>query len=70
MPPASRPQPRAEILAIDAYIPGKSAPAGPAKTYKLSSNESPLGPSPKAVRAAAEAAAPLSRFIPTAARMR
>src|SRR5947209_4764493 len=63
MPPhSSRPQPRAEVLAIDAYVPGKSAPAGAAKTYKLSSNESPLGPSPKAVKAYAEAAASLALY--------
>ncbi|MBV8472093.1 MAG: histidinol-phosphate transaminase, partial [Hyphomicrobiales bacterium] len=46
-----RPQPRAEIMAIDAYVPGKSAVAGLAKVYKLSSNESPLGPSPRAIEA-------------------
>ncbi len=46
-----RPQPRAEIMAIDAYVPGKSSVAGLAKVYKLSSNESPLGPSPRAIEA-------------------
>lgn len=46
-----RPQPRPEILAIDAYVPGKSRVAGVAKVHKLSSNESPLGPSPKAIEA-------------------
>ena len=50
------PQPRAELLAIEAYVPGKSAVAGVDKIYKLSSNESPLGPSPKAIeKFAAEA---------------
>src|SRR5690606_28188987 len=35
------------------YVPGKShAPAGVAKVYKLSSNENPFGPSPKAIAAA------------------
>jgi histidinol-phosphate aminotransferase len=48
---ASRPQPRPEILAIDAYVPGKSRVAGVAKIYKLSSNESPLGASPQAIEA-------------------
>ena len=44
-----RPTPRAGIMAIEAYVPGKSAaPAGVAKVYKLSSNENPLGASPKA----------------------
>jgi histidinol-phosphate aminotransferase len=46
-----RPSPRQGILAIDAYMPGKSkAPAG-IKLFKLSSNETPLGASPKAIAA-------------------
>jgi histidinol-phosphate aminotransferase len=52
-----RPQPRPGVLAIDPYVPGKSAAPGVAKVFKLSSNETPLGPSPRAVeayRAAAE----------------
>jgi histidinol-phosphate aminotransferase len=59
---APRPQPRADVLAIARYIPGKSAASGAGKTYKLSSNESPLGPSPKAMRAYAEAAASLALY--------
>ena len=39
-------------MQIEAYVPGKSAAAGVAKIHKLSSNETPLGPSPKAVAAA------------------
>ena len=46
-----KPQPRPEILAIDPYVPGKSHVAGVDKVHKLSSNESPLGPSRKAVEA-------------------
>ncbi len=46
-----RPQPRAEIMAIEAYVPGKSAGGGRGKAHKLSSNESPLGPSPRAIEA-------------------
>ncbi len=46
-----RPEPRAEVMAIDAYVPGKSAVAGLAKVHKLSSNESPLGASPRAIEA-------------------
>ena len=46
-----RPQPRAAILEIDPYVPGKSRVPGVDKVHKLSSNESPLGPSPKAVEA-------------------
>ena len=46
-----KPQPRPEIMAIDPYVPGKSHVAGVDKVHKLSSNESPLGPSRKAVEA-------------------
>jgi histidinol-phosphate aminotransferase len=45
-----RPQPKAGILDIEAYVPGKSDAKG-AKVYKLSSNESPVGASPKALNA-------------------
>jgi histidinol-phosphate aminotransferase len=48
---ALRPQPRPGVLAIDPYVPGKSAAPGVARVFKLSSNETPLGPSPKAVAA-------------------
>ena len=47
----ARPVPRPGVLAIEAYVPGKSAAPGLAKVHKLSSNETPLGPSPKAVAA-------------------
>jgi histidinol-phosphate aminotransferase len=46
-----RPQPRPGVLEIDAYVPGKSAAPGVGRVFKLSSNETPLGPSPKAVDA-------------------
>jgi len=48
---ATRPQPRPGVLAIDAYVPGKSSAPGVAKIHKLSSNETPLGPSPNAIAA-------------------
>jgi histidinol-phosphate aminotransferase len=48
---ATRPQPRPGVLAIDAYVPGKSRAPGVDKVFKLSSNETPLGPSPKAIAA-------------------
>jgi histidinol-phosphate aminotransferase len=48
---ASRPQPRPGVLDIQAYVPGKSSAPGVAKIFKLSSNESPLGPSPRAIEA-------------------
>jgi histidinol-phosphate aminotransferase len=46
-----RPQPRPGVLDIAAYVPGKSSAPGVAKIFKLSSNESPLGASPKAIAA-------------------
>lgn len=56
------PVPRPGILAIDAYVPGKSkAPAG-VKLHKLSSNETPLGPSPKAIAAYKAAADTLELY--------
>ncbi|KAB0265235.1 histidinol-phosphate transaminase [Microvirga brassicacearum] len=47
----ARPEPRPGIMQIEAYVPGKSAASGVAKIHKLSSNETPLGPSPKAIEA-------------------
>src|SRR3979409_2780397 len=48
---ATRPHPRRGVLVIVAYVPGKSSAPGVAKVFKLSSNETPLGPSPKAIAA-------------------
>jgi histidinol-phosphate aminotransferase len=46
----SLPRPRATVLDISAYVPGDDrSPA--ARVHKLSSNETPLGPSPRAVEA-------------------
>jgi histidinol-phosphate aminotransferase len=47
----TRPKPRPGVLDIRAYVPGKSTAPGVAKVYKLSSNETPLGPSPRAIAA-------------------
>ncbi len=47
---AVHPLPKAGILDISPYVPGKSAARG-AKIYKLSSNESPFGASPQALAA-------------------
>jgi histidinol-phosphate aminotransferase len=47
----SRPVPRPNVLEIDAYVPGKAAAPGSGRVFKLSANESPLGPSPRAVQA-------------------
>jgi len=55
------PQPRPSILGIQAYVPGKSGPKT-GKTFKLSSNESPIGASPKAIEAFAAAAKDLALY--------
>jgi histidinol-phosphate aminotransferase len=57
-----RPQPRPGVLAIEAYVPGKSTAPGATRVFKLSSNETPLGPSPKAVAAYQAAAAHLHDY--------
>lgn len=56
MTPATRPVPRAGVLDIEAYIPGKSAAPAGVRLVKLSSNETPLGPSPQAIAAFRSAA--------------
>ena len=48
---AMRPIPRPGVLDIAPYVPGKSKAPGVAKVFKLSSNETPLGPSPRAIEA-------------------
>ena len=56
--------PQPGILEISPYVPGESNVPGGVTPIKLSSNETPLGPSPKAIaayKAVAERAAPLSR---------
>lgn len=72
VPDQARPQPRAGIMDIEAYVPGKSAaPAGVAKVHKLSSNENPLGASPKAIEAVREIAGRLEIYPDgSAARLR
>ncbi|MEH6525672.1 MAG: histidinol-phosphate transaminase [Sneathiella sp.] len=47
----STPVPQPGILNINPYVGGKSSAADGQKVAKLSSNESPLGPSPKAIEA-------------------
>ena len=48
---ANRPQPRPGVLEIAPYVPGNSSAPGVAKVFKLSSNETPLGPSAIALAA-------------------
>ncbi len=60
--------PRRGILDIAPYVPGKSALQGGEPVIKLSSNETPFGPSPAAVEAYVAAAADLSRYPDGSAR--
>ena len=63
------PTPKPGILEIAPYVPGRSTAPGAAKVHKLSSNESPLGPSPKALAALDEAKASLSLYPEGSARL-
>lgn len=62
MTPEDRPVPRPGILDISAYVPGRSHLPGDGPAIKLSSNETPLGPSPKAIAAFKRAADELARY--------
>ena len=52
----NEPAPRPGVLDIAAYVPGKDHAPGVARVFKLSANETPLGPSPKAREAFRHAA--------------
>ncbi|AFL53596.1 histidinol-phosphate aminotransferase [Sinorhizobium fredii] len=56
------PEPRPGILDIAAYVPGREHAPGVAKVHKLSSNETPLGASPRAIEAFQQAAFNLERY--------
>ena len=56
------PQPRKGIMDIAAYVPGRETAPGVAKVHKLSSNETPLGPSPAVAEAIARVAGKLERY--------
>jgi len=59
---ADGPLPRKEILDIAPYVPGTATLGGGKKFYKLSSNETPLGPPPSAVDSYAQAAGRLEIY--------
>src|SRR5271155_1585378 len=59
---ALRPKPRPGVLDIEAYVPGESSAPGAAKVFKLSSNETPLGPSPRVVAVYQAAASHLQDY--------
>src|SRR3982074_3330216 len=59
----SRPVPNPGILDIAPYTPGKSPGPQPGrKVFKLSANETPFGPSPKAIAVYKAAAAHLHAY--------
>jgi histidinol-phosphate aminotransferase len=60
--PQTRPAPQPGILDINPYVPGESSVPGGVKPIKLSSNETPLGPSPKAIAAYKAVADELDRY--------
>jgi histidinol-phosphate aminotransferase len=60
--PTDRPQPKPGILDIAPYVPGESTVPGGLKPIKLSSNETPLGPSPTAIAAYKALAGELERY--------
>jgi histidinol-phosphate aminotransferase len=59
---SSAPQPKPGILSIEPYVPGESKVPSGVQPIKLSSNESPLGPSPEAVKAYKAAVADLALY--------
>ena len=59
---ATGPVPKPGILDISAYVPGESSTPSGIKPIKLSSNETPLGPSPKALAAYKAEAGTLDRY--------
>ncbi len=65
----SRPVAREDVMAIEAYVPGKAKAQTAAKIYKLSSNETPLGPSLQAVEAFTGAARTLATYPEGSARI-
>ncbi|MFW5835198.1 MAG: pyridoxal phosphate-dependent aminotransferase, partial [Pseudomonadota bacterium] len=58
----SAPSPRPGILDIQAYVGGKADADGRTDVAKLSANESPLGPSPRAIEAYRGLAGSLHRY--------
>lgn len=55
-------RPRESILGIAAYVPGSSGAGRTGRVIKMSSNETPLGASPRAVEAVRRAAADVDRY--------
>jgi histidinol-phosphate aminotransferase len=58
----TRPEPQNGILDIEAYVAGRAGAGSTGPVYKLSANETPLGPSPKAKEAFLAAASGLELY--------
>ncbi len=58
----STPTPRSSIFEINPYVGGTSKAKGVTNSIKLSANENPLGPSPKAIEAVKNSAGLLHRY--------
>ncbi|WP_439648353.1 histidinol-phosphate transaminase [Croceibacterium aestuarii] len=65
-----KPQMKEWIAGIHAYVPGRSAAADGTPLVKLSANENPLGTSPQALAARAEAAGPAAYPDPDSTALR
>jgi histidinol-phosphate aminotransferase len=67
--PPAEPTPKPGVLDISPYVGGRASAPGVAKVHKLSANENPLGPSPAAVAAYAEAQKGLEHYPEGSARV-
>ena len=56
------PEPKPGILEVSLYVGGRASVPGVKKVFKLSANESPIGPSPKAMAALSGAAHDLELY--------
>jgi histidinol-phosphate aminotransferase len=63
------PTPKPGILEVSLYVGGRASVPGVAKVFKLSANESPVGPSPKAMEALCAAAHDLQLYPDGSARL-
>ena len=63
------PTPKPGLLEVSLYVGGRAAVPGVAKVYKLSANESPIGPSPKAMDALRAAAHDMQLYPDGSARL-
>jgi histidinol-phosphate aminotransferase len=63
------PTPKPGILEVSLYVGGRASVPGVAKVFKLSANESPIGPSPEAMEALSAAAHDLQLYPDGSARL-